>query len=329
MTRALGSNAVVKFCQEQTWGTTPVAPSNVYGINLRSESLGSTRNLFQSETINQYRSVVGLGEGNKAVAGNIVTDLFPEGLEVLIRHLLGAPTVATTGSGPFTHVLKGQEDYLEGLSIEKGYVNINQFFKYTGCRVNSMSINMVQEGFHEVTFDFLGKAEVVDTSTQIAGTATYATKNGYTGYQCTVYTDHTTPSVFVALGNVVSGSININNNLETDGYVLGSAFRASALPGKRECSGDFTTFFENTELYTLYADGTECALKFVFTNGTDSLTIQFPIVKFGGESPKIASAGGLNLPLTFQARRDGTTELTDVIITFVNSLSSIPTAPGE
>lgn len=330
MTVALGSNAVVKFCQEQVWGTTPAAPAKVYGLNLRNESLGSTKNLFQSETINQHRSVVGLGDGNLAVAGNIVTDLFPEGLEVLLRHLLGNPTVATTGSGPYTHIMKGAAGYLEGLSIEKGFVNITQYFKYSGCRINSMNINLVQEGFHEVTFDFIGKEETLATATQIDGSPVYGNKNGYTGYQCVVSTDHASAGNFVALGNVVSGSISINNNVETDKYVLGSSARASALPGKRECKGDFTVFFEDAALYNVYKTGVECAIKFVFTNVTgQTLTILFPVVKLGGEAPKIASAGGVNLPLNFQARRDDVTQLTDVVFTLVNTVATIDAAPGE
>ena len=325
MTVALGSNAVLKFCQEVTWGTTPVAPANVYGLNIRSETLGSTKNLFQSQTINQYRSVVGLGDGNKAVAGNIATDLFPEGLEVLMRHVLGNPAVVTTDTGgvaPYTHVMKGAAGYLEGLSIEKGFVNINQYMKYTGCRVNSMNINLVQEGFHEVTVDFIGKQEVTGVATQIAGAATFPDKSGFTGYQCEVSLN--SGSGYAVLGNVVSGSININNNYETDKYVLGSPYRASALPGKRECKGDFSVFFEDLAIYNLYANGTECALKFDFDNGLgQTLTIEFPIVKIGGESPKIASEGGVNLSLNYQARRS-TADQTDVIVTLVNTVATIP-----
>lgn len=329
MARAIGSNAAVKFCQEQTWGTTPANPTKVYGLNIRSESIGSTKNLFQSDTINQYRSVVGIGDGNKAVAGNIVTDLFPEGLEVLIRHLLGKPTVTTTGSGPYTHVMKGDANYLEGISLENGFINVGQYFKYTGLRVNSMTINLVQEGFHEVTFDFVGKTESIAQTTQINGVAVYGTKNGYTGFQCTVYTNHGNGVDYVALGNVVSGSISINNNIETDGYVLGSPYRASASYGKRQCTGDFTVFFENADLYNVYSSGVECGIKFVFDNGIgDTMTFEFPAVKVGGEAPKITGAGGLNLPLNFQARRDDT-EQTDVIVTIVNSLSAIDPAPGE
>jgi len=329
MARAIGSNAVLKFCQEQVWGTTPVAPAKVYGLNIRSETIGATKNLFQSDTINHYRSVVGLGDGNKAVGGNVVTDLFPEGLEVLIRHVLGKPTVTTTGSGPYTHVMKGDANYLEGISLEKGFINVGQYFKYTGLRVNSMTINLVQEGFHEVTFDFIGKAEATAQTSQITGTPVYGTKNGFTGYQCTVYTNHANGVDYVALGNVVSGSISINNNIETDGYVLGSPFRASASYGKRQCTGDFTVFFENADLYNVYSNGVECGIKFVFDNGLgDTMTFEFPAVKVGGEAPKIAGAGGLNLPLNFQARRDDT-EQTDVIVTIVNSLSAIDLAPGE
>lgn len=333
--RALGSNAVVKFCQEETWGTTPV-PAKIYGVSLRNETLGSTKNMFQSETINAHRAVIGLGDGNRAVAGTISTDLFPEGLEVLIRHLLGKPTVTTTGSGPYTHVMQGQADYLQGLTIVKSFNNITQYFKYTGCRVNSMAINLVQEGFHEVSFDFVGLTETIaGTDFLTSPAAVFPSKSGFTGYECKVYTSMDTADGVVKagqwfeLGYVVSGSININNNIETDSYVLGSPFRASALLGKRECTGDFVAFFRDAYLYQLYANGTECALKFVFTNLTGQvMTFEFPIVKLGGEAPRIQGPGGINMNLNYQARMD-TVLGYDVKVTIVNTLASIETGIGE
>jgi len=329
MTRAIGSNAIVKFCQEQTWGVTP-DPSALgkltFGMNLRSEGLGLSKNTIQSQMINQYRSVVGLTDGNKAVAGNIVTDLLPEGIEVLFRHLLGKPTVTTTGSGPYTHIMKGDPGYLEGLSFEKGFPNINEYILYSGCRINTCTIDIPQEGFAGVTFDFVGKAENIDTSTQITGDSVYGTKDGFNGYQCTVYTNNT--GSYVALGKVTKGTITISNNIETDAYVLGSAFRADEALGTRDCKGDFEIFFEDLTIYNLFVNGTSCGIKFVFDNGVESIIFEFPEVKIGGESPKIASAGGVNLPLNFTAKRN-TAAATDIIVTFVNSTVSVETAPGE
>lgn len=324
MARALGSGAVLKYCEESTWGTTPVAPSIVYGMYFKSETMGISRNLFQSDMINPYRSVVGLGEGNKAVAGNFVTDLLPEGMEVLWRHLLGNPTPVTTGSGPYTHVMKGAAGYAEGLSIEKGFTNINEYFKYTGCRINSMTLNLVQEGFHEITWDFLGKNETTAADSQITGTATTPSSNGFTGYQCVVAIKGADEVSYTDISNVVSGSMTINNNIETDGYVLGNAFRASAVYGRRDIAGDFSIFFEDLDLYdTYFVTGAEASLKFTFTNTplNDILVVTFPRVKLGGESPKIADQGGINIPFTFQARRDDT-EQTDVIVSITNSTAS-------
>ncbi len=325
--RGTGSKSAVVFTQEATWGTMDTTPQAIHGINYRSINLGGSKNTFQSETINRQRAVVGLADGNKAVQGSIVTDFLPEGLEILIRHLLGKGTVLTTGSGPYTHVLKGSVDTLEGLSIQKSFTNINKHFLYLGCRVNAMDIDIVQEGFHSVTWDLIGKTETVHNIEQIdIDTAIYPTKNGFTGYQVTIETDHT--GSWVALGKCVSGSIKIANNIETDGYVLGSDERESAEYGVRNCSGNFSMFFEDTELYALYTAGTECGLRYVFNNGTESVTIQFPKVKLGGESPSIDSPTGVNLNFTFQARYDATSA-TDVIVTIVNSSASIELQEGE
>lgn len=322
MTRAVGSNAVLKFCEESVWGTTPGSPSIVYGMPIKSETFGSTKSLFQSEMINEYRSVIGLGDGNRGVAGSFVSDMLPEGHEVLYRHLLGNPTVVTTGSGPYVHTMKGSAGYLPGLSIEKAFPNISQYFKFTGCRLNSMTLNLVQEGFHEVTWDMVGKNETLDTSTQIVGDGVFPTKNGFTGYECQIALKLADGGTYTDMGNIVSGSITINNNIETDGYVLGSAERASAEYGKRECNGNFQVFFEDATMYNYYVLGTEVGLKFTFTNLTGQIiVIEFPRCKLSGEAPKIASPGGLNLPMNFSARRDSV-EGTDVIVTITNTIAS-------
>ena len=233
--RASGAKSSVKFAQEKVWKE-PIAPGElgiVYGMNIRSINLGGNKNQFQSETINQFRAVVGLGDGNVAVEGSIVTDFLPEGMEVLLRHLLGKSVVNTTGSGPYTHVLQGVADTMQGLMIQKSFTNVNEHFVYRGCRINGMAINVIQEGFHDVTWDIIGTSEQIFDKDQFEGQSViYPTKSGFTGYQATVQTDIS--GSWVDLGNVISGNLNITNNVETDGYVLGSSERAAAEYGTRE-----------------------------------------------------------------------------------------------
>ena len=325
--RASGAKTSVKFAQEKVWkqAIDPADLSIVHGMNIRSINLGGNKNQFQSETINQFRAVVGLGDGNKAVEGNIVTDFLPEGMEVLLRHLLGKGTVVTTGSGPYTHVLQGVADTMQGLMIQKSFTNVNEHFVYRGCRINGMAINVIQEGFHDVTWDIIGTSEQIFDKDQFEGQSViYPTKSGFTGYQATVQTDIS--GSWVDLGNVISGNLNITNNVETDGYVLGSSERAAAEYGTRECTGGWTMFFEDTELYSRYQIGVECGLRWVFDNGYESITFEFPKVKLGGDSPAIESAAGVNLNLTFQARLDVDSG-TDVKVTIVNSTTEIEEEP--
>lgn len=326
--RASGAKSSVKFAQEKVWKK-PIAPGDlgiVYGMNIRSINLGGNKNQFQSETINQFRAVVGLGDGNVAVEGSIVTDFLPEGMEVLLRHLLGKSVVNTTGSGPYTHVLQGVADTMQGLMIQKSFTNVNEHFVYRGCRINGMAINVIQEGFHDVTWDIIGTSEQIFDKDQFEGQSViYPTKSGFTGYQATVQTDIS--GSWVDLGNVISGNLNITNNVETDGYVLGSSERAAAEYGTRECTGGWTMFFEDTELYSRYQIGVECGLRWVFDNGYESITFEFPKVKLGGDSPAIESAAGVNLNLTFQARLDVDSG-TDVKVTIVNSTTEIEEEPA-
>lgn len=351
MTRASGAKTSVKFAQEVEWKH-PFTPEeyplgNVYGLNIRSCSLGGSKNQFQSETINDKRAVVGLGEGNKAVEGDIVTDFLPEGQEILFRHLLGkdpsgldralVETVGDEDYGKWRLRMKGVADTLQGLCVEKAFTSLDRYFIFRGCRINTMTLNLIQEGFHDITWNFIGTSEEIKSVPEFDPTAhpaSYCNDNGYTGYQAKIEimrparTDETgtaqpADSTWQTLGNVTTGNITITNNTETDGYVLGSDERASAEHGTRQCTGSWTMFFESVDLYNIFLKGLECKLRFVFESPVGKIIrIVFPCVKLGGDSPAIESAAGINLNLTFQAKYqpaiDGDPYSdTDVVVEFV------------
>lgn len=355
MTRASGAKTSVKFAQEVEWKH-PFTPEeyplgNVYGLNIRSCSLGGSKNQFQSETINDKRAVVGLGEGNKAVEGDIVTDFLPEGQEVLFRHLLGkddpngrdralVENSLDEDYGKWRLRMKGVADTMQGLCVEKAFTSLDRYFIFRGCRINTMTLNLIQEGFHDITWNFIGTSEEIKSVSEFAGkTASYCNDNGYTGYQAKIEimrperTDETgthqdADTSWVTLGNVTTGNITITNNTETDGYVLGSDERASAEHGTRQCTGSWTMFFESVDLYNIFLKGLECKLRFVFESPVGKIIrIVFPCVKLGGDSPAIESAAGINLNLTFQAKYqpaiDGDPYSdTDVVVEFVKPAES-------
>ena len=349
MTRASGAKTSVKFAQEVEWKhefDPEVYPlGNVYGLNIRSCSLGGSKNQFQSETINDKRAVVGLGEGNKAVEGDIVTDFLPEGQEILFRHLLGKDPdgcdrvlvndANDEDTGKWRLRMKGVADTMQGLCVEKAFTSLDRYFIFRGCRINTMTLNLIQEGFHDITWNFIGTSEEIKSESEFAGkTASYCNDNGYTGYQAVIQimrparTDETgtaqpADTEWVTLGNITNGNITITNNTETDGYVLGSDERASAEHGTRQCTGSWTMFFESVDLYNIFLQGLECKLRFVFESPTGKIIrMVFPCVKLGGDSPAIESAAGINLNLTFQAKYQQAIENdpysdTDVLVEFV------------
>lgn len=357
-TRASGAKTSIKFAQEHEWKqpfSVEHPMGNVYSINYRSVGLGGSKNQFQSETINDKRAVLGLGEGNKAVEGDIVTDFQPEGQEIFWRHLLGKEvgedTEAKTGlvretisaaEGQPDHefdgfsklTMKGAADTHQGLLIQKAFTSISEYYVYAGCRVNTMTLNIIQEGFHDINWNIIGTSEEIQATDFFTGkTASEVTDSGFTGYQATLEVkkgahkfmgvDKAADSDWVKLGFVTQGNITITNDIETDGYVIGSDVRESAEHGVRNCSGSWTMFYHDSEIYQLFQQGVESAIRFVFDNHDPDSTkrkvirITFPAVKFGGESAPIDSPQGGNLDLTFQAKYDQTSG-TDVIVEFIN-----------
>lgn len=356
MTRASGAKTSVKFAQEVEWKhkfTPEEYPlGNVYGLNIRSCTLGGSKNQFQSETINDKRAVVGLGEGNKSVEGDIVTDFLPEGQEVLFRHLLGRDPngcnrvlvndIHDEDNGKWRLRMKGVAETMQGLCVEKAFNSLKEYFIFRGCRINTMTLNLIQEGFHDITWNFIGTSEEIKGSPEfdpVAKPAVYCVDNGYTGYQAVIQimrperTDEngrtlSADTSWVTLGNITNGNITITNNTETDGYVLGSDERASAEHGTRQCTGSWTMFFESVDLYNIFLKGLECKLRFVFESPVGKIVrIIFPCVKLGGDSPEIQSAAGINLNLTFQAKYQFAIEGdpysdTDVMVEFVKPAES-------
>lgn len=360
MTRASGAKTSVKFAQEVEWkhgfNAEEYPLGDVYGLNIRSCNLGGSKNQFQSETINAMRAVVGLGEGNKAVEGDIVTDFLPEGQEVFFRHLLGkdpdgckrviVDDASDEDNGKYRIRMKGVADTMQGLCIEKAFTSLDEYFVYRGCRINTMTLNLIQEGFHDITWNFIGTSEEIHKQTEFAPEASYCNDNGYTGYQAVIQIKRPertnddgavipADTEWVTLGNITTGNITITNNTETDGYVLGSDERASAEHGTRQCTGSWTMFFESVDLYNIFLKGLECKLRFIFESPVGKIIrFIFPCVKLGGDSPAIESAAGINLNLTFQAKYLAADESdpysgTDVMVEFVKPTTLPPEQQGS
>ena len=322
MTQATGSRSQLVFWEESAFGVLPGSPT-VHGLRFTSESLATEINKFESEEIRSDRMVQTILGGNIRPAGDINWELSPEGLNTLLKHGLGIP-VSTTGSGPYTHVIEGTNALPVSFGVEKGFTDIDQYFRFYGCRINQFTLTFPQEGLITGTYSIIAR-QPFESVTPLDATPTYAGKDPYTSYEATLYVGDD-QSNLVAVGVCTQIEMTVENNIRDDQFVIGSRYRYNAPEGKRRVTGNFTVFFEDREFYDAYIQETQRSLRIIVNNGVgDSHTIDLPQLQYAGSpapTPQIPDDGPITLSVPFQTERYAPWN-TDIRVTVVNDESSI------
>lgn len=108
MAQAIGRKAVVTAINETTFGTTPGSPS---AEKLYVKSFGVSGAIAQiiDETLSGFRGLPASIEGNKDVSGSIATNLAPQSLGKLIKHLLGMNSTSYAVAKRSTSTVTGVE----------------------------------------------------------------------------------------------------------------------------------------------------------------------------------------------------------------------------
>lgn len=108
MAQAIGRKAVVTAINETTFGTTPGSPS---AEKLYVKSFGVSGAIAQiiDETLSGFRGLPASIEGNKDVSGSIATNLAPQSLGKLIKHLLGMNSTSYAVAKRSTSTITGVE----------------------------------------------------------------------------------------------------------------------------------------------------------------------------------------------------------------------------
>ena len=312
MTQAVGALAYLAFVQEVTWNTTPSTPSmrqlkaGVYG-----ESMGMEIDEHISNSINSNRSVEIVRGGNKHFRGTVPIEFAALGLGTLLKNALGS--VATSGAGPYTHVIK-RGALPAGLTLEKGFTDLAKYFVFTGCKIAKLAGSLQPSGIFTGSMDYVGGG-MTSGSSPLDAALTVPTHLPFMEHEAVVEEGGSGVTV---LGH----DFEINNNIE-EVLAVGQRGPAALTEGKGDAMGNVTLMFENLTAFNKFQDETASDLKVTFTNGANSLEFFYPNVRYIGDAvPKIANAQGVVVPLKFRAVYDES-EATDVRITLINTEATI------
>lgn len=302
-TQAKGSKTKIIYDSETTFKTTRVS-ADAHVLPFVSESLRMTRNLIDSATIRGNRNPQSPVRGNQEVAGDITVELDPY-MGKMFYNALG--TFTTSGTSPYSHTFK-INDLPPGVTIEKQFTDMDtpEYFLYNGCKINSMRMSFKPEGFIETTFNVMGAAHTVSTSSFDATPTDYTTSSvggQFDGFQAAILEGGS------SLGICTSLEFTLENNLDGSVYVIdGTGTRYSLPDGLVKVSGTLTALFDSMTLYNKAINNQETSIRITLTQGSGSgaaynekVDVFLDEVIFQPQAPVISGPQGVMVELPFVA----------------------------
>lgn len=290
-----GIAAQLMFAEEVTVGT-GVTPTLT--LPIVSETLEFTREDIQSDAIMPGRGVATSGQlttGNGIVSGGVQGELYAKGgVGTLFKHAFGS--VTTTGSNPYSHDFRLSDTYGKGLTIQKGVPGVGGTVRpltYSGCKISELAIGFEQGKIVTFGFDIMGMSAT--KATALASPDGSTVGNPFKFSHCTL-------SLGGSAQSVISGEFKLSTPLRAR-HFLGTATSAEPIVnGLREASAQFKIEWTDFTYYDLFTGGTEAAVSWVATNGTETLTITGN-GWFDANSPKVSGRDVVeqDLPVRFTA----------------------------
>jgi len=300
MATAKGSMVQLMIAEEATWGSTPATPT---GIVIPVSGVGGEwyrRNLIDNPELRGNRNPAAPVRGNVVVNGSFQVPLHLDAIGWILKHGIGKQDTTGTTS-PYIHTGKinfsdgtEDEDLPVGLTVEVGFTDINQFHKYDGCRINSLSVNATSEGVCVFDVGVVGQG-VTQASSSMDASPTVYTSSAI---------DHFAASITEGGGAttiVTDVTLTLNNNLDTSMYVIGGAGSLGDLPtGMASVTGSLTALFQDDALLTKGRAHTESSLGLTWTSGSDSLVLTVPELVYEPAAPTISGPAGVKATMNFR-----------------------------
>lgn len=287
MAIATGSKTTLHYIEESTYGTTPSTPTWT-PLCITGVSIGMTKDSIEKGCFNANRQVEDLRHGNEQVGGDVTGELeygtFDDMLEAMSMGTWTANVLkAGTTRRYFTF-----ERYFD--------VATDEYHRYTGCEVASMSLSVAPNSMVGLTLTVVGQDMTTNTS-QVAS-STYSAALGNSPF------DSFTGSVNEggsASGVITSIEFNWDNGLER-AFVIGSKNTIQPSDGKSRVTGTITAYYESKALYDKFLNETSTSLDFTLTDTAgNSILFDFPNVKYTGGNPDVSGDGPITVALEFTA----------------------------
>jgi len=299
---------------ESTYGTTPsIASGDMIKLPFNTAEIGSSEDMIEPATIRGNRYQAEPAFGNIDVSGRVTVPMDVRNIGYWLRMLMGNPT--TTGSSTYTHTFNPATT-VPSMTLEVGFPDISSYHRFSGMKVNGMSMSFQKSTELTADIDLLGKAEVVASGAADAGPDTL------------VFDRFNAKGVSLKKGGAAITTVrkldlSIRNELATDIFCIdGTGFRNSLPETNFVVEGSFEVLFENQTIYNEAINGMETSLQVTLSSGTNSLVIDIYELKFPRQAVTSSGASPVFLNVPFKAYYQDNAQAVPIRMTLINNVSS-------
>lgn len=300
MAFAQGSRSQLTYIAESTFNTTPSTPSMVL-LPINTHSISLQKEGIESGEIRSDRQVAVFRHGNQTVAGTIEAEFRPTDFDPFLEAAL---------FGSFSSSVLKLGTTFKSFTIEDGALDIAQYRPFTGCAVNSMSMNIEPNAIVTVSFDIIGAAAGTASGTSLDASPTAVTSDTpFDSFSGSINEGGSSIASITSIEFTVENSIN-------PAFVIGSSTAPQLEYGRGRVTGTVNAYFEDVTLYNKFVNETESSLDFTLASSAsgDSYTIDFPRVKYNGGDIPLDNEQSRIISIPFVALYDET-ETTSIVIT--------------
>lgn len=297
MAFAKGTGHSLRYAVEKDFGIAP--PDGVMReFRMTSCSIVLNKNSFQSNEIRRDAQIADLRHGVKQASGDLGFELsfgaFDDFLAAAIR-------------GEWENNVLVAGIHTPTFTFERAFEDIDQHQVFTGCAVNTLSLDMQSDAMITGTIGIIGKGSefVNEPAAKVIEPAPM-----HSPLDCF----HGALSVDGVDMAVVTGiSLSIDNGIQP-ANVLARDEAVELIPGQINASGTLTAYFENLDLIDRFVNETETAIEITLgSGGPGTYILKLPRVKFSTGSNPTDGAGPIMLSMSYQALLDTCTG-TNVLI---------------
>lgn len=273
------SKTRLAYIEEVTENTTPSSPA-FQVMRFTGESLNYNKQTVVSNEINATRNVTDLIDVGYDVAGDINFELSYGTLDALLESLMQsgwASDVIENGVTPTYFTFEK--------TFEQGATD--SYFRFTGCQVNSMSLNIQARQVITGTLNIMGRGHT--TATAIIASATYTAANSNAVMSASADVGSLALTGITGTPRLMSITLNITNNLRGQPEV-GAKPLAGIGAGRFVVTGSLEAYFENLNMYNAFKDHTSVEVEVTLGSVADEkYTLHIPVIKL---SNGVITAGG-------------------------------------